>query len=169
MIRCFWIYCNPTGYSDDEGEGPEEGEGGPLAPPRASTPPLPVETTSDSTSAAVEAEAAEAVVVKDEPIPKCREGQQGYDQDTRAREIETLTKGMLTSRSMIDFVFHLRFFLLLLLFILFFPHCKLSVVILPLLPRTHCIFVRCAALSSNRAVCPTRARRILPPSYGIVW
>jgi hypothetical protein len=56
-----------------------------------------MEMTSASISAVVEAEAAEAVVVEDEPKPK-RRRVKGYDQDTRPREIENLTKGVLTSR-----------------------------------------------------------------------
>jgi hypothetical protein len=63
--KVFFGY-DPTGYSDDEGEG----NGGPF-PPRAPTLPVPAESTSASTSAVVEAEAAEAIVVE-EPKPKRR-------------------------------------------------------------------------------------------------
>src|SRR6266849_7471431 len=59
--REFFGY-DPTGYSDDEGEGEGERKGGP--PPRAPTPPVLMETTSAPTSAVVEAE-AEAVVVEE--------------------------------------------------------------------------------------------------------
>ncbi len=65
--REFFGY-DPTGYSDDEGEGEGERKGGP--PPRAPTPPVLMETTSAPTSAVVEAE-AEAVVVE-EPKPELR-------------------------------------------------------------------------------------------------
>jgi hypothetical protein len=70
---------NPTGYSDDEGEG--EGGPPPHAPtPRAPTSPVPAETTSASV---VEAEAPEAVVV-DEPKPKRRKAKGGTTK-TRGR------------------------------------------------------------------------------------
>ena len=57
---------NPTGHSDDEGEGEKKGGSSPLAP----TPHVRAETPSTSTSAVVEAE-GEAVVVE-EPKPKRR-------------------------------------------------------------------------------------------------
>ena len=57
---------NPTGHSDDEGEGDE---GGPH-PPRAPTPPVPAETISASAPGVAEAE-AEAVVAE-EPKAKRR-------------------------------------------------------------------------------------------------
>jgi hypothetical protein len=72
---------NPTGYSDDEGGGPGEGEGGPPAPPRAPTPPL---APAEATSAVVEAEAAEAVVVEEEPKSKRRKVNKGTTK-TRGR------------------------------------------------------------------------------------
>jgi hypothetical protein len=56
---------DPTGYSDDEGEG------GPL-PRRAPTPPVPAETTSASAQGVVEAEAEAAAVVVEERKPKRR-------------------------------------------------------------------------------------------------
>ena len=71
---------NPTGYSDDEGEG----ERGPLAPPsRAPTPPVPAEATSVSV---VEAEPAEAVVVVvEEPKPKRRKAKGTTKTRSRAK------------------------------------------------------------------------------------
>ena len=76
---------NPTGYSDDEGARSGDGEGGPPAPRHAPTPPLvPAETASMSTSAVVEAEAAEPVVVEEEPKSKRRKVNKGTTK-TRGR------------------------------------------------------------------------------------
>jgi len=65
--KVFFGY-NPTGYSDDE----DGGEGNEEPPPRAPTPLVPEEMIPASTSAVVEAEVAETVMVEEEPKPKRR-------------------------------------------------------------------------------------------------